>query len=187
MEKIKKEINDSNSQLFSSLSKVYGEVNSKLNQSYILGKKEAYEEVFNLLSNNIQFNGTKYLTPQEFQNLIPEKQLKEKVCLNKDDNRHFENKRKFHKLQGYEYNMINSNPFYGNNNNCYAQINPNVFSNTNIFNNSNLFNNNNNDQDVTMNNCTNNRSNIFTNCNNIFNFTNDDLNNNPFMITKRKK
>ncbi|MCQ2818562.1 MAG: hypothetical protein MJ252_14935 [archaeon] len=100
MDKIRKDINDSISLLFSTNSKIYSEINNNLNKSYLEGQKEAYEEILNLISLSVQSNGTKYITPSQFSNFISDKQLKSKIISREEDNegKCLEMKRKFHKI-----------------------------------------------------------------------------------------
>ena len=44
MEKINKEVNESHRQLFANMSKIYSDLSKNMTQSYLTGKKEAYEE-----------------------------------------------------------------------------------------------------------------------------------------------
>ena len=69
MEKINKEVNESHRQLFANMSKIYSDLSKNMTQSYLTGKKEAYEEVLNWLINSTH-NESKYISPISFYNMI---------------------------------------------------------------------------------------------------------------------
>ena len=56
MEKINKEVNDCHRQLISHISKIYSDISKNMNQSYLTGKKDGYEEILNWLisTNNLE-------------------------------------------------------------------------------------------------------------------------------------
>ena len=80
MEKINKEVNESHRQLFANISKIYSDLSKNMTQSYLTGKKEAYEEVLNWLINSTH-NENKYIPPISFYNMITEKNVKTKIAL----------------------------------------------------------------------------------------------------------
>lgn len=114
MEKINKEVNDCHRQLISHISKIYSDISKNMNQSYLTGKKDGYEEILNWLisTNNLE---NKYISPNSFYNMIMEKNIKTKIALNAknedDDNDsklHFENKKKLHRNPTLNFNSDNS-------------------------------------------------------------------------------
>ena len=110
MEKINKEVNESHRQLFANMSKIYSDLSKNMTQSYLTGKKEAYEEVLNWLINSTH-NESKYISPISFYNMITEKNVKSKIALaskNEDDDiSHNECKKKLHRM--YISNNTESN------------------------------------------------------------------------------
>ena len=113
MEKINKEVNESHRQLFANISKIYSDLSKNVTQSYLIGKKEAYEEVLNWLTNSTH-NESKFISPIAFYNMITEKNVKSKIALaakNEDEDidikSHNECKKKLHRM--YISNNTESN------------------------------------------------------------------------------
>lgn len=113
MEKINKEVNESHRQLFANISKIYSDLSKNVTQSYLIGKKEAYEEVLNWLINSTH-NESKFISPIAFYNMITEKNVKSKIALaakNEEEDidikSHNECKKKLHRM--YISNNTESN------------------------------------------------------------------------------
>ena len=114
MDKIKKDLNENNSFLFSSISRMYSDTMGMLNEAYLIGKKDSYEEMLNLLYIFINNNGIKYLSPNNFQSFLTDRQHKTKISKNNEDiNKCYECKRKYHKVNQIDSLSMN-NPFYIN-------------------------------------------------------------------------
>jgi hypothetical protein len=80
MEKKNLKLKNNFTQLISQVSKLYKEASSSENESYNLGKKEAYEEILNwfITSHNGEL---KYISANSFLNMIQEKLTKVKTTL----------------------------------------------------------------------------------------------------------
>ena len=167
MERINKEVNENNKKLLNEITKIYTKLSKNLNDSYITGKKEAFEEILNYLLTQQQ--NLKHIDNNSFYNFLIQKRTKAKIALkdknNNNDsdleyfnninienklNNNFEiNKKKYHK--NIIFDLINDNYNNMNNNNdifptsVYNLIknnnNINNNSNNNNYNNSNILNN----------------------------------------------
>jgi len=82
MEKKNTKLKNNITQMIGQLSKIYKEISSKENDSYLLGKKEGYEEILNwfLQTHNGDF---RYVSANNFFNMIQEKLNKVKIAINK--------------------------------------------------------------------------------------------------------
>lgn len=112
MDKIKKEANESNKQLLASLSKIYGDISKNMNQSYLTGKKEAYEEVLYWLMYHCGDN--KFIPPSSFYNMMKEKQIKTKIAMSYNEEEsdfkvNSETKKKIHRGMNSNYTTDNNN------------------------------------------------------------------------------
>lgn len=81
MDKINREANDNFKQLFAFISKTYSELSKSTNQSYAIGKKEAFEEVLYWL-NTSHNSELKYVSAGAFHNMMGDKITKAKIALN---------------------------------------------------------------------------------------------------------
>ena len=167
MERINKEVNENNKKLLNEITKIYTKLSKNLNDSYIAGKKEAFEEILNYLLTQQQ--NLKHIDNNSFYNFLIQKRTKAKIALkdknnnndsdleyfnninieNKLNNNFDINKKKYHK--NIIFDLINDNYNNMNNNNdifptsVYNLIknnnNINNNSNNNNYNNSNILNN----------------------------------------------
>jgi hypothetical protein len=167
MERINKEVNENNKKLLNEITKIYTKLSKNLNDSYITGKKEAFEEILNYLLTQQQ--NLKHIDNNSFYNFLIQKRTKAKIALkdknnnndsdleyfnninieNKLNNNFDINKKKYHK--NIIFDLINDNYNNMNNNNdifptsVYNLIknnnNINNNSNNNNYNNSNILNN----------------------------------------------
>ena len=167
MERINKEVNENNKKLLNEITKIYTKLSKNLNDSYITGKKEAFEEILNYLLTQQQ--NLKHIDNNSFYNFLIQKRTKAKIALkdknnnndsdleyfnninieNKLNNNFDINKKKYHK--NIIFDLINDNYNNMNNNNdifptsVYNLIknnnNNNNNSNNNNYNNSNILNN----------------------------------------------
>ena len=168
MERINKEVNENNKKLLNEITKIYTKLSKNLNDSYITGKKEAFEEILNYLLTQQQ--NLKHIDNNSFYNFLIQKRTKAKIALkdknnnndsdleyfnninieNKLNNNFDINKKKYHK--NIIFDLINENYNNVNNNNdifptsVYNLIknnnnNNNNNSNNNNYNNSNILNN----------------------------------------------
>jgi len=80
MEKKNLKMKNNFTQLIGQVSKLYKEVSNTTNESYLLGKKEAYEDILNwfITSHNGEL---KYISANSFFNIIQEKLIKTKTAL----------------------------------------------------------------------------------------------------------
>ena len=160
MERINKEVNENNKKLLNEITKIYTKLSKNLNDSYITGKKEAFEEILNYLLTQQQ--NLKYIDNNSFYNFLIQKRTKAKIALkdknnnndsdleyfnninieNKLNNNYDINKKKYHKniifdLINENYNNVN------NNNDIFPTSVYNLIKNNNNNNNNNNYNNNN--------------------------------------------
>ena len=159
MERINKEVNENNKKLLNEITKIYTKLSKNLNDSYITGKKEAFEEILNYLLTQQQ--NLKYIDNNSFYNFLIQKRTKAKIALkdknnnndldleyfnninieNKLNNNFDINKKKYHK--NIIFDLINDNYNNMNNNNdifptsVYNLIKNNNNSNNNNYNNNN--------------------------------------------------
>ena len=161
MERINKEVNENNKKLLNEITKIYTKLSKNLNDSYITGKKEAFEEILNYLLTQQQ--NLKYIDNNSFYNFLIQKRTKAKIALkdknnnndsdleyfnninieNKLNNNYDINKKKYHK--NIIFDLINDNYNNVNNNNdIFPTSVYNLIKNNNNNNNNNNYNNNNN-------------------------------------------
>ncbi len=161
MERINKEVNENNKKLLNEITKIYTKLSKNLNDSYITGKKEAFEEILNYLLTQQQ--NLKYIDNNSFYNFLIQKRTKAKIALkdknnnndsdleyfnninieNKLNNNYDINKKKYHK--NIIFDLINDNYSNVNNNNdIFPTSVYNLIKNNNNNNNNNNYNNNNN-------------------------------------------
>ena len=161
MERINKEVNENNKKLLNEITKIYTKLSKNLNDSYITGKKEAFEEILNYLLTQQQ--NLKYIDNNSFYNFLIQKRTKAKIALkdknnnndsdleyfnninieNKLNNNFDINKKKYHK--NIIFDLINDNYNNVNNNNdIFPTSVYNLIKNNNNNNNNNNYNNNNN-------------------------------------------
>jgi len=161
MERINKEVNENNKKLLNEITKIYTKLSKNLNDSYITGKKEAFEEILNYLLTQQQ--NLKYIDNNSFYNFLIQKRTKAKIALkdknnnndsdleyfnninieNKLNNNFDINKKKYHK--NIIFDLINDNYNNMNNNNdIFPTSVYNLIKNNNNNNNNNNYNNNNN-------------------------------------------
>ena len=158
MERINKEVNENNKKLLNEITKIYTKLSKNLNDSYITGKKEAFEEILNYLITQQQ--NLKYIDNNSFYNFLIQKRTKAKIALkdknnnndsdleyfnninieNKLNNNYDINKKKYHKniifdLINENYNNVN------NNNDIFPTSLYNLIKNNNNNNNNNILNN----------------------------------------------
>ena len=159
MERINKEVNENNKKLLNEITKIYTKLSKNLNDSYITGKKEAFEEILNYLLTQQQ--NLKHIDNNSFYNFLIQKRTKAKIALkdknnnndsdleyfnninieNKLNNNFDINKKKYHK--NIIFDLINDNYNNMNNNNdifptsVYNLIKNNNNSNNNNYNNNN--------------------------------------------------
>lgn len=81
MDKLNREVNDNFKQLFAAMSKTYSELSKCANQSYSIGKKEAFEEVLYWL-NTSHNSELKFVSTGAFHNMMNDKIKKAKIALN---------------------------------------------------------------------------------------------------------
>ena len=160
MERINKEVNENNKKLLNEITKIYTKLSKNLNDSYITGKKEAFEEILNYLLTQQQ--NLKHIDNNSFYNFLIQKKTKEKIALkdknnnndsdleyfnninieNKLNNNYDINKKKYHK--NIIFDLINDNYNNMNNNNdIFPTSVYNLIKNNNNNNNNNNYNNNN--------------------------------------------
>jgi len=160
MERINKEVNENNKKLLNEITKIYTKLSKNLNDSYITGKKEAFEEILNYLITQQQ--NLKYIDNNSFYNFLIQKRTKAKIALkdknnnndsdleyfnninieNKLNNNYDINKKKYHK--NIIFDLINDNYNNVNNNNdIFPTSVYNLIKNNNNNNNNNNYNNNN--------------------------------------------
>lgn len=83
MEKKNLKLKNDVSQLIAQVSKLYKEISSDNNESYYLGKKDAFEEMLNWFVTS--HNGDlKYISANSFLNMVQEKLSKTKAAMNKN-------------------------------------------------------------------------------------------------------
>ena len=139
MEKLKKDVNDSNKEIVKQLSGLFTKLSNSIDQSYYSGQKSAYEEMLIWLKNS-QNKSMKFIPPKTIKNYLLEKGAKSKYILNdkknnkdKEDNLKRTNKAIFNYLyynqtfnvdnntdrkNHYEYNVYPTsveNAIYNNN------------------------------------------------------------------------
>lgn len=139
MEKLKKDVNDSNKEIVKQLSGLFIKLSNSIDQSYYSGQKSAYEEMLIWLKNS-QNKSMKFIPPKTIKNYLLEKGAKSKYILNdkknnkdKEDNLKRTNKANFNYLyynqtfnvdnntdrkNHYEYNVYPTsveNAIYNNN------------------------------------------------------------------------
>jgi len=139
MEKLKKDVNDSNKEIVKQLSGLFTKLSNSIDQSYYSGQKSAYEEMLIWLKNS-QNKSMKFIPPKTIKNYLLEKGAKSKYILNdkknnkdKEDNLKRTNKANFNYLyynqtfnvdnntdrkNHYEYNVYPTsveNAIYNNN------------------------------------------------------------------------
>ena len=139
MEKLKKDVNDSNKEIVKQLSGLFTKLSNSIDQSYYSGQKSAYEEMLIWLKNS-QNKSMKFIPPKKNKNYLLEKGAKSKYILNdkknnkdKEDNLKRTNKANFNYLyynqtfnvdnntdrkNHYEYNVYPTsveNAIYNNN------------------------------------------------------------------------
>ena len=139
MEKLKKDVNDSNKEIVKQLSGLFTKLSNSIDQSYYSGQKSAYEEMLIWLKNS-QNKSMKFIPPKTIKNYLLEKGAKSKYILNdkknnkdKEDNLKRTNKANFNYLyynqtfnvdnntdrkNHYEYNVYPTsveNVIYNNN------------------------------------------------------------------------
>ena len=139
MEKLKKDVNDSNKEIVKQLSGLFTKLSNSIDQSYYSGQKSAYEEMLIWLKNS-QNKSMKFIPPKTIKNYLFEKGAKSKYILNdkknnkdKEDNLKRTNKANFNYLyynqtfnvdnntdrkNHYEYNVYPTsveNVIYNNN------------------------------------------------------------------------
>ena len=139
MEKLKKDVNDSNKEIVKQLSGLFTKLSNSIDQSYYSGQKSAYEEMLIWLKNS-QNKSMKFIPPKTIKNYLLEKGAKSKYILNdkknnkdKEDNLKRINKANFNYLyynqtfnvdnntdrkNHYEYNVYPTsveNAIYNNN------------------------------------------------------------------------
>ena len=169
MERINKEVNENNKKLLNEITKIYTKLSKNLNDSYITGKKEAFEEILNYLITQQQ--NLKYIDNNSFYNFLIQKRTKAKIALkdknnnndsdleyfnninieNKLNNNYDINKKKYHK--NIIFDLINDNYNNVNNNNdIFPTSVYNLIKNNNNNNNNNNYNNNNNNNNNILNN-----------------------------------
>ena len=165
MERINKEVNENNKKLLNEITKIYTKLSKNLNDSYITGKKEAFEEILNYLITQQQ--NLKYIDNNSFYNFLIQKRTKAKIALkdknnnndsdleyfnninieNKLNNNYDINKKKYHK--NIIFDLINDNYNNVNNNNdIFPTSVYNLIKNNNNSNNNNYNNNNNNNNNI---------------------------------------
>ena len=165
MERINKEVNENNKKLLNEITKIYTKLSKNLNDSYITGKKEAFEEILNYLLTQQQ--NLKYIDNNSFYNFLIQKRTKAKIALkdknnnndsdleyfnninieNKLNNNFDINKKKYHK--NIIFDLINDNYNNVNNNNdIFPTSVYNLIKNNNNSNNNNYNNNNNNNNNI---------------------------------------
>ena len=139
MEKLRKDVNDSNKEIVKQLSGLFTKLSNSIDQSYYSGQKSAYEEMLIWLKNS-QNKSMKFIPPKTIKNYLLEKGAKSKYILNdkknnkdKEDNLKRTNKANFNYLyynqtfnvdnntdrkNHYEYNVYPTsveNAIYNNN------------------------------------------------------------------------
>ena len=139
MDKLKKDVNDSNKEIVKQLSGLFTKLSNSIDQSYYSGQKSAYEEMLIWLKNS-QNKSMKFIPPKTIKNYLLEKGAKSKYILNdkknnkdKEDNLKRTNKANFNYLyynqtfnvdnntdrkNHYEYNVYPTsveNAIYNNN------------------------------------------------------------------------
>ena len=147
MEKIKKDLNDTNKEILKQLSGLFSKLSNSIDQSYYLGQKSAYEEML-IWFKNSQNKSMKFIPPKNVKNYLLEKGAKSKYLLNdkrnnkdKEDNLKRTNKANFNYLyynqtfnvdnntdrkNHYEYNVYPTsveNAIYNNNNKSSQSLN----------------------------------------------------------------
>jgi len=107
MEKLKKDVNDSNKEIVKQLSGLFTKLSNSIDQSYYSGQKSAYEEMLIWLKNS-QNKSMKFIPPKTIKNYLLEKGAKSKYILNDKKN----NKDKEDNLK--RTNKVNFNYLYYN-------------------------------------------------------------------------
>jgi hypothetical protein len=81
MDKKKEKLKSNFTQIVGQISKFYKDISNLENESYNIGKKEAYEEILQWLmtNHNMEF---KFISPTSFLNMLQEKLSKVKIQLN---------------------------------------------------------------------------------------------------------
>ena len=104
MEKIKKDLNDTNKEILKQLYGLFSKLSNSIDQSYYLGQKSAYEEML-IWFKNSQNKSMKFIPPKNVKNYLLEKGAKSKYLLNdkrnnkdKEDNLKKTNKANFNYL-----------------------------------------------------------------------------------------
>ena len=142
MEKIKKDLNDSNKEIVKQLSGLYNKLSNSIEQSYYQGQKSAYEEMLVWFKNS-QNNSVKFISPKTVKNYLIEKGAKSKNILNdkknskdKENNSKRTNKANFNYLY-YDQVFNKDNTVNKNNNefNVYPTSVENALYNNNKSNN----------------------------------------------------
>ena len=117
MDKIKKNLNNSNKEIIEQLTGFFNNLSNCLDQSYFTGQKSAYEEML-IWFKNCQNKSMKFIPPKNVKNYLQEKGTKSKRKLNdkrnlieKEDNYKKANKTNFNYLfynQTFEFNNNNN-------------------------------------------------------------------------------
>jgi hypothetical protein len=81
MDRIKKEVNDSNKEVIKELSYLYNKLSDCLDKSYYYGQKSGYEEILAWFKQS-QNTSVKYISPNKIKNYLIEKGIKSKILLN---------------------------------------------------------------------------------------------------------
>ena len=84
MDKKNAKLKNNITQMIGQLSKIYKEISSKENDSYLLGKKEAYEEILNWFLHT-HSGDFRYVSANNFFTMIQEKLNKVKIAINKQN------------------------------------------------------------------------------------------------------
>ena len=115
MDKIKKNLNNSNKEIIEQLTGFFNNLSNCLDQSYFTGQKSAYEEML-IWFKNCQNKSMKFIPPKNVKNYLQEKGTKSKRKLN-DKRNLIEKEDNYKKANKTNFNYLFYNQTFNNNNN----------------------------------------------------------------------
>ena len=126
MEKIKKDINDSNKEIVKQLSGLFTKLSNSIDQSYYSGQKSAYEEML-IWFKNSQNKSMRFIPPKNIKNYLLEKGAKSKNLNDKKNNKDKEDNLKRTNKANFNYLYYNQTFNIDNNTDKRNHIEYNVY------------------------------------------------------------
>ena len=132
MDKIKKDISDTNKQILKQLTNLYNKLSNNLEQSYYYGQLSGYEEILNWL-NSYQNNSNKFIPPEKIANFFKEKGVNSEKMKCEENIKKTANKTNFNYLfYDQTFNINNNINNIHNEHNVYPISVQNAINNINI-------------------------------------------------------